>query len=1543
MDNVISANTGRIVYFEPNGLFGEDNQPVNQEDLTKYVNLSVKIPSRFYKEDDLREEYESILKGTPFNKDDRGYTKFYLTDNYVNISYNEFGKDGKINNGELFGVESISISFDIQLIPIVNIVFKDVKGVGLMGMEHDLRRDGDLTARHFFTALFNFPYPIFTLEVKGYYGKSVSYDLCLKDFNTTFDSLTGDFKTTVSFIGHLYGVYADIPLSFLLVSPYLEKSNFNVNDKILPTYLEFIEKYKTLLDSDENNSHYTGINTYINTTNLINKLSLAKELIENIYKDSELVKKRYAFKTTEKGKEIVMHNGTEQDSLFGDSSVGGELVFVLEEKNEKLLNNIGSIQALRTKIYDGELPIDYDVTVEQNQKMGNYYLFYLKNYNIDTINEEINKLSSSIDNQLVRVNNELKYYVTEKFGFEPTIKNIYKILFKHLECFSDVFYNTIKNVSNLRKSNLTNVGNIISDVVNFDDDALIPPFPMFFNKTKKEIIYPGYIEGFKEREEIKLVEDIYKKTVSWIEENVEYEKEVNQLIAENNEEITEKIYFEGSFFADIISPTKIKTKYKNYNVLTNFIEKKTVEESASAICDIFLARLNTYIRLYDTKDNSTSIDYFVKSEINLLFNALPTLSRDIAFKLYEMCDKDLTKRFDELSGGTKWGYINYNPDSELDENENITRIDNFNIENTLLIYIQGSHSLCTNFYTNCKLKNFKKEIDRLNYTNYYNKNNNGYCCNRFDRKTNVCLWGNWSQDLQGELGSNRYYCGRKASYDYVVSDTPFISSINPTDKTFRKVISDTYEYKTDEYRIWDEHVMSLKKEEVERTGSYKTYTCDKNEKNKIILISLFHLVTAGEALYYGKIDGYYVPVSLYDGLAPQLNDWDSFTYLKHFQNGTIFKEATVALYKKFCLKETLTPTEEEYYNYFNIPSNISNLEDTTEYFFVIGKNFLYTADKITLPDVLGKLKNEINKIFNFQVKNVSEERLLNEQNNDLMIEAKTNIYYQLKNLYDKWYAGLKSDFFSLSKVDNEGNNISEFNRMDFITTQFIDISEKMIVNLDGYVQMLFNIKNGESKSLLSHMSEIAQNNESTLITLPTKIFNDNLEDIFKPYNFYNGELKHKYHTSSFIFLQNGDMSHYLDTNGEYTQDGFSIADYDNGILAITKDATNLYGVIDEIEKQIPIKAFGVTYGLQNQNIFSKIDVNTNTPQMTDYSIANLLKIAEGGNNMVVNNGLTQIKQSLYPTYANRSYVCNVEMMGCMEITPLLFFQLNNIPMFKGAYIITNVEHLITPQKFTTTFSGVRISKYNIPLNTNPIRLNNLKSENFSQITVASTTTSNLLFPDTRDFSSEQELADLGVPTAITIHTSAGTGLTVEDYHIMHLKNEMGNMDGKGFGYHFFIDRNGDIFPGRPFTKKGCHVGGANSGNIGICFEGPNMKTKGWPNEKQKKTMAAAVYIIKTNKNIDNSNIKGHRDYPNVNKACPNFDVQGEMMGENGWYNTLIDSIRKEKEYSEYDPVLLKGFNMTTSVFTDDYSVLCYLSHYFKNKYYLWGESAKVFL
>ena len=51
----------------------------------------------------------------------------------------------------------------------------------------------------------------------------------------------------------------------------------------------------------------------------------------------------------------------------------------------------------------------------------------------------------------------------------------------------------------------------------------------------------------------------------------------------------------------------------------------------------------------------------------------------------------------------------------------------------------------------------------------------------------------------------------------------------------------------------------------------------------------------------------------------------------------------------------------------------------------------------------------------------------------------------------------------------------------------------------------------------------------------------------------------------------------------------------------------------------------------------------------------------------------------------------------MNLQPLMYFQLDNVPFFRGAYLIMGVEHSITPNNMTTSFTGLRQSVNTIPV------------------------------------------------------------------------------------------------------------------------------------------------------------------------------------------------------------------------------------------------------
>ncbi len=93
-------------------------------------------------------------------------------------------------------------------------------------------------------------------------------------------------------------------------------------------------------------------------------------------------------------------------------------------------------------------------------------------------------------------------------------------------------------------------------------------------------------------------------------------------------------------------------------------------------------------------------------------------------------------------------------------------------------------------------------------------------------------------------------------------------------------------------------------------------------------------------------------------------------------------------------------------------------------------------------------------------------------------------------------------------------------------------------------------------------------------------------------------------------------------------------------------------------------------------------------------------------------------------------------------------------------------------------------------------------------------------------------------------------------------------------YHGIIELDGTYVVGLPDAKKGAHVGGKNSGNIGVCYVGGMDKQMKAPKdtrtEAQKATMARIV--LEYHRKYPGIVVRGHRDWPGVKKACPSFDV-----------------------------------------------------------------------
>jgi len=107
----------------------------------------------------------------------------------------------------------------------------------------------------------------------------------------------------------------------------------------------------------------------------------------------------------------------------------------------------------------------------------------------------------------------------------------------------------------------------------------------------------------------------------------------------------------------------------------------------------------------------------------------------------------------------------------------------------------------------------------------------------------------------------------------------------------------------------------------------------------------------------------------------------------------------------------------------------------------------------------------------------------------------------------------------------------------------------------------------------------------------------------------------------------------------------------------------------------------------------------------------------------------------------------------------------------------------------------------------------------------------------------------------------------------------GNGWSGGIGYHFVVDRQGDVCVGRPVEKVGAHVKGHNSNSIGICLVGGHGgaatdKFEDHFTDMQRKALDKLLSDL--TKEHKDAKIRGHNEV--AAKACPSFTVKEYLDG-----------------------------------------------------------------
>lgn len=304
---------------------------------------------------------------------------------------------------------------------------------------------------------------------------------------------------------------------------------------------------------------------------------------------------------------------------------------------------------------------------------------------------------------------------------------------------------------------------------------------------------------------------------------------------------------------------------------------------------------------------------------------------------------------------------------------------------------------------------------------------------------------------------------------------------------------------------------------------------------------------------------------------------------------------------------------------------------------------------------------------------------------------KLETYNFLKSFNDKWSAGI---------------SIGQRLLMDeflFLDKANVDIGDKVYLNVDRFISILS--EKNEKANLYSTISMLIQNTGFDMRPLPAYVnfYSPSINSgklRFEPSkntaaNIFGTFLEVDYQESSpkIIIQYIGQSSKRpADLNpkeSRFADDSFNVGNRQNNPLIVTLPEV----FRDEaLSKSNKVVAFEVNVGDQYQGIFKSVKLDQATIKNTSESFVVTENIARSESG----SGAYNIDIALFEYYRQASYQCEVTCMGNVMIQPTMFFYLNNIPMFRGTYWITEVSHSIKDNAIQTTFKGSRIPKASLP-------------------------------------------------------------------------------------------------------------------------------------------------------------------------------------------------------------------------------------------------------
>jgi LAS superfamily LD-carboxypeptidase LdcB len=551
------ASGSRTKIIDPNSFYGETdssrNIPVRNEDLTISVKLTTRKKSRTTISSDSTEN-------TTVTTEQKGSTINFISGSDINgkkVLTTKFTElttvfEGETLNPETFGITNIDIDFNTSYTPMIKIDFIDVRGSSIFQNEDSL-----LNGKNKYSTFFEFPYPLFELEIKGYYGQPVTYCLHMLKFNSKFNSQTGNFEISCEFIGYTYAMLSDILVGILRAIPYtrIGKAKFDnyisggtnsvlSNIVTLPELKILISKIdESIKKAAESSEESKSINSFTQSKNILDNLdvlltnydefSIASDktvttpvinrfvvLSSEEFSDPQKTRKKAIDddikKLVTEYNELNISGLSIRDTDIINPTVLTDLTLKKLEPDSGLqpfgpLKNITEVTNFKTDLLS-YLKNTFPTTINEN---NTFSVFDLRS-RFDLIENQRTLVSKSLTDSNKALANRIKDNVSQTLGFNPTVRNMVEIFTALIE----VFIETVYDVSTKAESNNTRkelLKNVFGDKLEGSDytDASFYPWPAYSEKSDIEGYkdkYLGSVDSLKSRisdiDELAFIDDL---------------------------------------------------------------------------------------------------------------------------------------------------------------------------------------------------------------------------------------------------------------------------------------------------------------------------------------------------------------------------------------------------------------------------------------------------------------------------------------------------------------------------------------------------------------------------------------------------------------------------------------------------------------------------------------------------------------------------------------------------------------------------------------------------------------------------------------------------------------------------------------------------------------------------------------------------------------------------------------------------------------------------------------------------------------------------